>query len=89
MLATVETCDVRAKVLVADLLLIFLNPDRHVATCEQQLDAAKADCLARTSGLATDTWMSGTISGLVWSKLMSSNIHKNILSRSGVGHIGF
>lgn len=79
----------RAKVLVADLLLIFLNPDRHAATCEQQLDAAKADCLAGTSGLAADTWMSRTISGLVWSKLMSSNIHENICQDQGWATLGF
>lgn len=44
---------VGTKVLVADLLLIFLNPYRHTATCEQ-LDAAKANRLARISGPAAD-----------------------------------
>lgn len=62
MLATVEMCDMRTKFLVAYLLLIFLNPYRHVATCEQQLGAAKANCLAWASGLAADTRMSRAIS---------------------------
>lgn len=43
MLVTLETQNV-----VADLLLIFLSPHRHGATCEQQLDGVK-------DGLATWT----------------------------------
>lgn len=62
MFATVEMCDIWTEVPVADLLLIFLNPYRHVATCRQQLGAAKANRLAWASGLSADTRMSRAIS---------------------------
>lgn len=53
------------KVLVADLLLIFLNPCRHAATCDQQLAAARANRLVRISGLPADAWMNRTIGRFV------------------------
>lgn len=72
MLATVEMCDIWTKVPVADLLLIFLNPCRHVATCRQQLGAAKANRLAWASSFFADLRMSRAIS------LVQTNIHHNI-----------